>query len=189
MERIKITKTIFNKKTRDYTFVVLFLLIFSVFIVFAINPSLKTAFSLKKEEKDLTKIDSLYEKKIMDISKIQSQIEENRDNLFLLTEAISEYPEVNKMVDDVKTIADKNLFTIKKANIADVNLSQSKKNLDRVRLIIEGKANFDNLLGFIKDLFEQRRLKTINNLVVNQDRESTSSGQLDVILTIDGFYL
>lgn len=168
---------------------VLFFLIFSIFIVFAINPSLKTAFSLKKEAKDLTKIDSLYEKKIMGISLIQSQIEDNRDNLFLLSEAISEYPEVNKMVNDIKTIADKNSLIIKKANIADVNLSQSKKSLDKVRLIIEGKTNFDNLLTFIKDLSGQRRLKTIYNLIVNQDNESTTSGQLQVTLTIDGFYL
>ncbi|PIQ72806.1 hypothetical protein COV86_01260 [Candidatus Roizmanbacteria bacterium CG11_big_fil_rev_8_21_14_0_20_35_14] len=189
MNLTSISKSIFNKKTTDYTFLVLFLFIFSVFIIFAINPSLKTAFSLKKEEKDLTKIDSLYEKKIMDISLIQSQIEDNRENLFLFNEAISKYPEVNKMFNDVKTIADKNLLAIKKASIADVNLTQSKKKIDKVRLIIEGKTDFDNLLAFINDLFEQRRLKVVNNLVVNQYRESTASGQLDVILTIDGFYL
>ncbi|MFH0979595.1 MAG: type 4a pilus biogenesis protein PilO [Candidatus Roizmanbacteria bacterium] len=186
---MNIPKSIFSKKTKDYTFVVLFFLIFSVFIFFAINPSLKTAFSLKKEEKDLVKIDSIYEQKIMDISSIQSQIEDNRDNLFLFKEAISEYPEVNKMINDVKTIADKNSLVIKKANIADVNLSQSKKSLDRVKLIIEGKTDFNNLLAFIKDLFEQRRLKNVYNLIVNRDSESTASGELQVILTIEGFYL
>ena len=131
---MNISKSVFSKKTRDYTFIVLFLLIFSVFIIFAINPSLKTAFSLKKEEKDLVKVDTLYEKKIMDISSIQSQIEENRDSLFLINEAISEYPEVNKMVDDVKTIADKNSLMIRKANIDEVSLSQSKKKLEAYKI-------------------------------------------------------
>ncbi|KKQ23588.1 MAG: hypothetical protein US40_C0002G0131 [Candidatus Roizmanbacteria bacterium GW2011_GWC2_37_13] len=186
---MNISKSVFSKKTRDYTFIVLFLLIFSVFIIFAINPSLKTAFSLKKEEKDLVKVDTLYEKKIMDISSIQSQIEENRDSLFLINEAISEYPEVNKMVDDVKTIADKNSLMIRKANIDEVSLSQSKKKLDKVRLIIEGKTNFDNLMKFTDDLFKQRRLKTINNLIINLDKEATASGQLQVIIAIDGYYL
>ncbi len=189
MEKTAVSKSIFTKKTQDYTFVVLFLCVFSVFIVFAISPSLRTAFSLKKEEADLKQVDTVYEQKIMSIASIQNQIEESRDKLSLFNQAVSQYPEVNKMVDDVKTIADKNQFVIKKANIADVNLIQSKKQLDHVRLIIEGKTGFENLLGFMDDLFQQRRLKIINNLSINQDREATNSGLLQVILTIDGFYL
>ncbi len=189
MDKQAVTKSIFTKKSQDYTFVVLFLLVFSVFIFFAIGPSLRTAFSLKKEEADLKVVDTVYEQKIMNISSIQDQIEQSREKLPLFNQAISQYPEVNKMVDDVKTIADKNQFTIKKANIADVNLIQSKKQIDRVRLIIEGKTGFDNLIGFINDLFQQRRLKAITNLSISPDREATTSGQLEVILTIDGYYL
>lgn len=182
-------KSIFNQKTQDYTFVILFFLIFSIFIFFAINPSLKTAFSLKKEEADLTKVDTLYEQKIMNITDIQNQIEENRDNLPLLNQAVSQYPEVNKMFDDVKTIADKNSFTITKANISEVNLKQTTKKIEKLTLNIEGKTGFDNLLGFMNDLFAQRRLKMIDDLTINKDKDSTNSGQLNVVLTIDGYYL
>ena len=64
MDLTKINKTIFSKKTKDYTFIILFLLIFSIFIFFAVKPSLTTAVSLKKEEFDLQRVDLLYEKKI-----------------------------------------------------------------------------------------------------------------------------
>ena len=185
MKTADITKAIFSKKTQDYTFVVLFLLIFSVFIFFAINPSLKTAFSLKKEEKDLTKIDALYEQKIINIASIQSQIEENREDIPLFNQAISEFPEVNKMVNDIKSAADKNSFVIKKSNIADVNLAQNKKALEKIRMIVEAKTNFDNLISLIQDLFLQRRLKSVSNLVINQDQDATGSGELEVILTIE----
>ena len=53
-------KSIFEKKSGDNIYVIFFLLIFSIFIVFAIKPSLMTAYSLKKEEIDLTKIDQVY---------------------------------------------------------------------------------------------------------------------------------
>lgn len=182
-------KSIFNQKTQDYTFAILFFIVFSVFIIFAISPSLKTAFGLKKEESDLTKVDTLYEEKIINITEIQSQVEENRDSLPLLNQAISQNPEVNKMFDDVKTIADKNSFTITKANIAEVNLRQTTKKIDKLSLNIEGKTSFDNFLGFMSDLFIQRRLKMVNNLSISQDKDSTSSSQLNVVLTIDGFYL
>jgi len=81
MEKNKITNAIFSKKTRDYTFVALFLIVFSVFIMAAIRPSLSTATSLKKEEADLKKVDSMYESKISNINLVQSQVEANRDNL------------------------------------------------------------------------------------------------------------
>ena len=149
MEKSNLTKIIFSKKTSDYTFAVLFLLIFSIFIVFAIRPSLTTAASLKKEEKDLLKIDALYENKIMDIALVQSQIEENRDSLFLLNDAVSEYPQVNKMIEDVKKIADENDLFIKKASIADVNLLKNQKSIDKISMIVEGSINFDNLVKFL----------------------------------------
>lgn len=184
-------KEIFTKKVRDYTFAVLFLLIFSGFIAFAIRPSITTAFSLKKEETDLDKIDKMYEEKIMDIASIQSQIEANREDLVLIDEAVSQFPEVNKMVEDVKTLADKNNFSIKKANIAEVDLSVTKKSLAKISLIIEGKTDFDSFMVFMDDLHSQRRLKNVSKMTINRDLENTStgSGTLRVVMTIDGYYL
>jgi len=57
MDLSNISKSIFVKKTGNYISIIFFLLIFSIFIIFAIKPSLTTAFSLKKEEVDLKKVD------------------------------------------------------------------------------------------------------------------------------------
>ncbi len=189
MDLSNISKSIFVKKTGNYISVIFFLIIFSVFITFAIKPSLTTAFSLKKEEVDLKKVDRVYEEKISNITSIQIQIEENRDNLPLLSQSISEHPEVNKIIEDIKKTADKNSLTINKASIVDINLSSTNKELQDVRLIMEVTTNFDNLRQFITDLLFQRRLKVIESLVINRDRESSGSGDLKVALTIDGFYL
>jgi Tfp pilus assembly protein PilO len=182
-------KSIFEKKSGDNIYVIFFLLIFSIFIVFAIKPSLTTAYSLKKEEIDLTKIDQLYEEKINNITLIQTQIEENRDNLPLLNQSISEQPEVNKIIEDIKKIADKNSLVINKATIIDINFSKTNKEKQNVKLQMEVTTNFDNLRQFIRDMFNQRRLKLIDNLVINRDKESTSSGNLKINLTINGYYL
>lgn len=190
MEPIKIPKNIFTKKTQDYTFAVLFFIIFSVFIVFAIKPSLTTAASLKKEESDLERIDNLYESKIVDIASIQSQLEENRDNLPLLTQAISNFPQVNKTIEDIKAVADQNSFTIKRASIADVNLFESnKKNLKQLRVTVEGNADFKSVMQFITALYNQRRLKTVPKLSISRDESSTTSAQLKISLDIEAYYL
>jgi Tfp pilus assembly protein PilO len=189
MDITAISKSIFTKKGGDYIFIIFFLLIFSIFIVFAIEPSLKTAFSLKKEEIDLTKIDQVYEEKINSITSIQTQIEENRDNLPLLNQSISEQPEINKIIEDIKKIADKNSLIIDKASIVDINLSKSYEEKQNVELKMEATGNFENFRSFIMDIFSQRRLKLIDGVVINRDKESSDSGSLKINLTINGYYL
>jgi len=189
MDLNDITKSVFQKKSGDYIFIIFFLLIFSIFITFAIKPSLTTAFSLKKEEIDLTKIDKVYEEKISSITLVQTQIEENRDNLPLLNQSISEQPEINKIIEDIKKIADKNSITIDKASIVDINLSKSYKGKQDIELKMEATSNFENLKLFVTDLFSQRRLKLIDNIEISRDKESTNSGNLKIVLTIDGYYL
>ncbi len=189
MEKIVIPKELFSSKARDYTIAVLFLLIFSGFIVFAIRPSLTTAFSVNKERIDLERIDSLYENKIMDVADIQGQVEASRDELFLFDQAVSRAPEVNKMVEDVKISADNNNFFITKANIADVDLTKTSKKINSVKMILEGTTNFEDLKKMIEELTNQRRLKTLEKVVITRDLESTTSGTIRVTLTVDGFYL
>ena len=189
MDLTAISKTVFEKKNTDYIFIIFFLLIFSVFIIFAIKPSLTTAYSLQKEEKDLVNIDKVYEEKINSITSIQTQIEENRDNLPLINQSISEQPEVNKIIEDIKKIADKNSLYINKASIVNINLSKSYKEKQNVELKMEVTSSFQNLKLFVVDMFLQRRLKLIDNLVINQDKESSDSGNLKVVLTINGYYL
>ncbi len=189
MDRLEFPKNIFNKKTRDYSFAILFFLVFSMFIVFAIKPSLTTAFSLKKEESDLTQINDLYESKISNITDIQNQLETNRDNLYLLDEAVSKTPQVNKIVEDIVSIANSDNLVIKRAGVDDVNLIKSPKSLNDIVFTLEGQGSFDNLNKFIKDLFMQRRLKTIEEMKISKDNLSTSSANLQIQLKIDGYYL
>ncbi|MFN4212604.1 MAG: type 4a pilus biogenesis protein PilO [Microgenomates group bacterium] len=190
MMQTKIFKNIFSKKTTDYTFAVLFFLIFSIFIIFAIKPSLTTVFSLKKEESDLKRIDALYEDKIVNIASIQSQIEENREDLPLLDQALPSYPQVTKMIDDVKTIAEESSIMIKKADVSNVNLfAANKKNLEKVKITVEGVGSFEDILKLTSNLFNQRRLKTIKKMIISSDMESTTAAQLKVTLEIEGYYL
>ncbi len=194
MMTLSITKKIFTKKATDYTFTILFFFIFSLFIFFAIKPSLTTAVSLKREESDLKTIDSKYENNIMNITSVQSLMEEHREQLPLLTDAISDHPQVNKMIDDIKKASDQTAFVIKKAGIGEVNLLDTKnKKLQALLLTIEGSSDFNSLMKFIQSLSNQRRLKTIEKMVItnsgNLEGQASSSGQLRVVMDIEAYYL
>lgn len=187
-----ITKKIFSKKVTDYTFAVLFFMIFSFFIIFAIKPSLTTAVALKREEYDLRRIDEIYENQIINIADIQSLMEQNREKLPLLTMAVSDYPKVNKLIDDIQKAGNKSLFSIKKASIGEVNLFNTQRNkLQTLHLTIEGNSDFETLSNFIETLLNQRRLKTIRKMVINknQDEQGSPSAMLKVTMEIEVYYL
>ncbi len=192
MDISKLTKKIFTQKTTDYTFTIMFFLIFSMFILFAIKPALTTATGLKKEETDLEAIDKVYEGHIMNIANVQSTMEAYRDEFPLLEEAISTHPQVNKVIDDIKKSADNNSFNITNENIGEVNLLDTKnKNLQTLSITLEGQSSFDNLIKFITDLSNQRRLKTIQTMTISQPQvnQSTGSAQLKINMQIQAYYL
>jgi Tfp pilus assembly protein PilO len=187
----KIIEKIFSEKTRDYTFAILFFLIFSVFIFFAIRPSLTTAFSLQKEEKDLRGVNDVYEKRIIDVARIQSQLEENRDKLYLIDSAIPEAPQVSKIIDDLNKIDQNGSFFIKKASIGEVNLSKNagKEGLKTIRITIESESDFKDALTFINETLSQRRLKTIQRILFQRIGEGSDSAKLKIGFDIEGYHL
>ncbi len=181
---------IFTKKTSDYSFTIMFFLIFSLFIVLAIKPSLTTAATLKKEKSDLEKVDSVYENKIIGIANIQQAMEDNRNDFPLLIQAVTSYPKVNKMIVDIKSAADQNSFVIQKASVADVDLfDKNQQNIKQITVLIDGEASFDNIMKFTQTLYGQRRLKTISKMDIRRAKDSTDSAALKVSLSIEGYYL
>ncbi|MCS7092920.1 MAG: hypothetical protein NZL96_00585 [Patescibacteria group bacterium] len=189
MEKERIKELFFGRKGKRYIYFTLFFFTFSIFILFAIYPSLKTILLLIKERDELREIEASYNSQIANIYQMMSEIEENRDKLYLVDQAISLFPQVNKITDDVKSLADKNNLFIRKASISDINLIIKKNDSGTVSLILEGTVTFDDLNRFIDDLFNQRRLKTIEALTITQDKETTESGKLDVLMKINSFYL
>lgn len=182
-------KNFFVDKKKDYTYIVLFLIFLSVFIFFAISPSIRTIVSLKKEKSDLEKIDSIYQEKIFDIYQIQKNFEENREKLYLIDEAVSRTPKIDKIIYEIKKVANRNNFLIEKAVINDIDFLKNNKGIEKIDIIIEGKTQYNNLVKFINDLFNQRRLKTINKLKINKEKDSSQSSDLIIYLLIQGYYL
>lgn len=192
MDKSKLLKKLFSEKTRDYTYFSLFFIIFSVFVIFAIKPSLTTAFSLKKEAEDLAKVNSYYDKVVMGVVNIQSLLENSRDQIFVMEQAISTRPRVNKVAGDLQSAADENNLKISKLSIEEINLTKDTQGvLKTVRVSMEARSSFEDLMGFIGSFYQQRRIKALNKLTVSRDNSevSTGSGQLKVVFDLEGYYL
>ena len=179
-----------DKKRKDYTFTTLFFVIFSIFIFFAIKPSLSTALNLSKQETELLTIDSKYEQLIGQIVQIQTALEEVRDRLYLIDEAMPAQPYLNVIMSDIKKAASKNNVVVRTMNVEKINLVESKQDTFRSLVVsVELGSSFDDYIKFERDLIQQRRLKNITSVTIDRDAESTESATLQISAVIEGYYL
>lgn len=188
----KIIRTLGDKKVRDYIYISIFFILFSIFILFAIKPALTTAFSLKKEEEELKEKNLTYQKAIADASNNLYVLEDVRDKLYLIDDSISNSPQINKVVDDIESASInsslflKNIFVSEKIDYIDLKKTDFKE----VRVNLESQGNFADVINMVKVINSQRRLKLIDNIeFFNEVEISTSSGSLDIKSEIVGFYL
>lgn len=192
MEKSSILKNFFNKKTQDYTYAVAFFFIFSFFIFYVIRPNLISVFEIRSKIDQLNKINSLYREQIDKIIEIQSALEESRDDLVLLKEAIAEKPEVNKVLSDVNVSTEGSKITPERVNIADINLKDkgSTGKLKSFIINMDLKGSFEDTTEFIKKIYDQRRLKLIQELDLTRDeKQSSDSSILKIKLEVEGYYL
>ena len=188
----KIIRTLGDKKVRDYIYISIFFILFSIFIFFAIKPALTTAFSLKKEEEELKEKNLIYQKAISDANNNLYVLEDVRDKLYLIDESISNSPQINKVVNDIEnasldsSLFLKYIFVSEKIDYIDLKKTDFKE----VRVNLESQGNFTDVLNMVKVVNAQRRLKLIDNIeFFNEIEISTNSGSLDIKSEIIGFYL
>ena len=182
---------ILNRKTADYSFIVVFFLLFSFFIIFAIKPNLETAFKLNKELSELKKIDITYNNVISQIVDTQSVLLQHRDDIALLHQALPDTPQLNKVVSDIQTAASTSGVLVDKLNVSTLDLShQNNKTMKNYIVTLYTTSDFPSVKTFIDTFFTQRRLKLIKRAEIGKEtQQSSDSGKLRVLLELEGYYL
>lgn len=192
MNKNELVEQLLNKKVKQYGFTIAFFLIFSFFIIFAIRPNLTSVISLNEQLNQLRGLDVHYEDSITKIINLQTFIEQNREDFYLLDQALPSTPQVNKVIDDIKNNASDSGVQIDKIVVDEVSLKEdsSKNKMKILKVNMETSSKFENIKQFIDNLFRQRRLKSIQNLVLERDSLSGSeSATLRIKLEIGGYYL
>lgn len=192
MEKKQILKKLLSQKNKDYTYAIAFFLIFSFFILFIIRPNLVSVFEANNKIEELHTLDTFYNTQIDKIIELQTTLEENRDNMLLLNQAIAKKPEVNKILSDVDISSQEGGLVTSGITVSDINLKE-KEDGDKLKsftLNMNFNGDFQNSVSFIKKIFDQRRLKTISNLDISRDeKESSESSKLQITMMILGYFL
>lgn len=188
----KALKDFIVKKSKDYSYTIAFFLTFSFFVLFIIRPNVVSIVAAFSQIANMQAVNRTYDVQINRVIEIQSAAETYRSDLGLLREALSETPQVNKIISDLSEAASKSNLELNKINITEVNLKDA--NLDQktkpihVNLTLSGQ--YADMVTFVHETYAQRRVKLIKKLMIAKpESESTDSASLQLTLELEGYYL
>jgi Tfp pilus assembly protein PilO len=192
LDRKKIASLLKEEKVQSYSYSIGFFLIFSLFVYFAIRPNLITAFNLEKEKQDLKLQNKQYEEQILQIVNYQSTIEQYRDKMGLLDEAVPPSPNVVKVIDDIKQSASESGIALTSVSIDTIEFKKDVEQYEEVynfKINTTGKIQVQQFDAFLASLINQRRIKSIDTFQINKVQTEDNSESYNISLSITGFYL
>lgn len=187
MDRKKIIELLHEKKVQDYSFNIFFFLAFSVFLLFAIRPNILTAFNLQRELKELNLKNKEAENVILQIVNYQSVMENYRDKITLLDEAVPSSPGLAKAIDDVKSTASASGLLVSEMTVESVEFSDVRGSgeLQTFQILLTSEGSTVDLNSFISQVLKQRRLKMFESVEISSESETATK----ITLTIKSYYL
>lgn len=191
MDYKTVVKRFNEKKVKDYTFAVLFFLIFSFFIYFAIRPNILTAIELNKELEELKLRNNDYERFIQQVVEHQSVLENNRQKLYVLDDAIPENTrKTYKLIDEFLSVASESGVVLSGLAIPDETLVSvnPETGLKTLNFVFSTEAPKQNISSLLLKLIEQRRLKDVKQLDIEVNNESSSGAKWQVSVDLDTYY-
>ena len=184
MDKEKLLQLLSNKEVRKYGFDITFFVMFSFFLIFAIRPNLITAFSLQKELQDLKIQNKESEAVILQVVNYQSTLEEYRDKIPLLDQAVPSTPTVAQVVDEIRKSASDSGILLHAVSVESIDLkgeqesevkTQQSDAIDSFTVSVNGSASINGANGFLDKLMNQRRLKKIDSVTLTQEENGSTS--------------
>ena len=192
LDKKQLLSKLFTEKNKDYSYTIIFFLIFSFFAFFIIRPNILSIFQANLQIENLKKTNAIYEYQIQNVIDVQSILVNVRDDLPLLDEAVTSKPQINQLINDITKAIEKNHLEISKLSLANVNLKDISKTEQFKPLVFDLglTGSFDNYLNLMKDIYNDRRIKLMKDIVISkEDKSGTNSGTLQIELQLEGYYL
>lgn len=177
-----------TKKQKSYFALTLSFLTLSFFGLFAIRPTLMTAFSLFKSNSDLKQLSLDYENKINALIRAQTEYEQIRDDLKLAFAALPATSDFHKIAKTIEKYANRENISLNQIQIDKVPVSLiSSSGVKNFGFSLIGKGNYTSLSAFISHLLNHQRIIRINSLEFTKE-EGTESANLRLTLKGTAYY-
>lgn len=182
-------KPLASEKNSSYLMAILSFATLSFFGVFAIRPTILTAFTLHKDIQDLRVLNQRYENKITDVVRAQSEYEQIRDDIPLIYETLPKTPRFPQLIKTLETIATSSSLRIETLQMDPQPIAPivDKKGLTDFNVQLKLSGSYQNAYTFLNTLLSNQRLVSIKTMDLTQG-EGTDSAQLTIDFSLGSYY-
>ncbi len=187
-----------GEKGRNITYLSAFFLVFSVFILFIIRPTLKTAFELREKREALREVNKRFEKIINKIVQVNLDAERYRDDFDLLDQAVPSKMYIFSLFRQINSVLIENDLSIENATVDRIILVREgeaespEQDLKELTMNYVLRGEFNDLIKALKTLQKQRRIKIVYDISVEkqgqEDFLATGPANLEMKVTIKSFF-
>lgn len=170
------------------------------FALFALRPTISTIADLWSQIKTQKEISARLDEKISSLQKAKQIFTQEKANIALLDQSLPKKSQPIQFLQQVEGYIAKadvaiEAFTLDNIAIygdATLNSAQIKgkapsTNIIRISLTLQG--SYDNLLAFLKDSEELRRIIEVDTVTFGETKESKITGDLSLTITGNTSYL
>lgn len=169
-------------KTQVYTAIIFSFLAISLFIWYAIRPTIQIILILRKDIADKTIVNQKMEQKIANLISVRSTIDSIQDKLYLMRDAIPENPDIIDLTTQIKNITASSNASISSMTVSNVPLVASdvdKKNsktskVPEFTLDMTLEGEYADLINILDKLNTMRRLILIEQMNIDTGKSQTS---------------
>lgn len=169
-EYLKLLPNMEQENTRIITTLILTFVAMSFFGIFAINPTLSTIITLKKQLEDNTFVLQRLTEKNTILSSLQQQYLALGPDLPLVLSAIPQNVEAPTLAAQVYGLSQKNNVKISTFSISEVQLAgKDIKSDNSYAFTLQATGSYEDLIGFVKELPSFDRIVSIESVSINKE--------------------
>ena len=159
-------------KNRAYTTTILSFLVISLFLWYAIRPTIQTILSLRREIKDDREVNSQMEQKISNLVEAQAAYQDASPKLALLPQGLPKNPEVVEFLLSVRTMAQEANASISGIQVQTVPITTSttatpgaaaSSQVLGIPITLSIDGSFDQLKQILDSLMNTRRVISVQS--------------------------
>ena len=169
-EYLKLLPNLQQDNARIITTLILTFTAMSFFGVFAINPTLSTILTLRKQLSDSIAVHEKLETKISALSNLQQQYNLIEPDLPTIFNAIPKNPQAPILLGQIITVAQKTNIKTTSLSVSNIQLVGEEKTSDGATFIfsLEADGQYNDLLNFTKSLTKIDRIISIDSITLSK---------------------
>lgn len=176
-DALKLLPSMQKENTRIIVTLILTFTAMSFFGIFAINPTLSTIVTLKRQLSDSITVKDALSQKITNLSSLQQQLTTLNPDLTYIYAAVPQTPNAPILLAQIYGLSEKDNVQITTINVSDLLLvgkDKQKESLPSYEFTLQAKGPYDSIAAFVNDLSNIERIISIDSAVLTKEAKQNN---------------